>query len=277
MITPRDFRELFQLLQSEPTDLTVLHIGRQLLDPLRFYGEWSAAFLPVDDIQDDVWELYALSRVNEFLLYNLQPGWPMTNTNGLAYSSFPTLSREEYVQRFVLEWELQVVEHPVYHPFYHEIVQVEEARDINAPITLVAELWPCVMMDSLLISRAGVVVRAGRALLDPDIVRRTLFFAYMRRYRPVSDRSHGWGSNSQWRTDFRRDYISPLAYHYNVDGRYDLTNPDRPILPAEAENVAPLNRSERIDLLINRYLNSNEYSDGDVWPFYDSLVQRKEA
>jgi hypothetical protein len=39
--------------------------------------------------------------------------------------------------------------------------------------------------------------------------------------------SHGWGSNSQWGTDFRRDYVTDEAYVYNVDGTIDLNQDSR--------------------------------------------------
>ena len=33
------------------------------------------------------------------------------------------------------------------------------------------------------------------------------------------DLSHGWGANSQWGTDFRRDNVDAGVLHYNVDAR----------------------------------------------------------
>jgi len=59
-----------------------------------------------------------------------------------------------------------------------------------------------------------------------------LYFTYLRRSRPTCDLSHGWGSNSQWSTDFRRDYAGGGMLHHNVDGVATLS--------AEGVVVSPL-------------------------------------
>ncbi|MEV4706843.1 hypothetical protein [Actinoplanes sp. NPDC049316] len=48
-----------------------------------------------------------------------------------------------------------------------------------------------------------------------------LYWASWRRYRPAVDLSHGWGSNSRWRTSFRRDYRLTDRLAYNVDAALD--------------------------------------------------------
>jgi len=106
-----------------------------------------------------------------------------------------------------------------FHPFFHEISAVEPASDPDAPVELVAEVWPGYLAGSLLLGRAGVIVRAGSAALDPQIAARScLYWAWWRRNRTTADRSHGWGANSQWGTDFRRDYVAGGQLHYNIDG-----------------------------------------------------------
>jgi hypothetical protein len=68
--------------------------------------------------------------------------------------------------------------------------------------------------------RAGVTVRAGRAVMDPAVAARScLCWAWWRRNRVAQHLSHGWGANSQWGTDFRRDYGDGGVLHYNVDAR----------------------------------------------------------
>jgi hypothetical protein len=63
-----------------------------------------------------------------------------------------------------------------------------------------------------------VHVRAGSALATPGIAdRSTLHWEYWRRHRITSDGSFGWGHNSQWRTEFRRDYITSRGHVYNFD------------------------------------------------------------
>ena len=57
-----------------------------------------------------------------------------------------------------------------------------------------------------------------------------------RRSRPVRFGSLGWGHNSQWKTDFRRDYVTHDAQHFNVDGQIDIAGPiDRAGSPSETE------------------------------------------
>jgi hypothetical protein len=106
-----------------------------------------------------------------------------------------------------------------FHPFFHEISAVEPASDPGAPVELIAEVWPGYLAGGLLLARAGVIVRAGSAALDPEVTARScLYWAWWRRNRTTADLSHGWGANSQWGTDFRRDYIADGQLHYNVDG-----------------------------------------------------------
>ena len=73
---------------------------------------------------------------------------------------------------------------------------------------------------------------------------------------PASDLSHGWGHNSQWRTDFRRDYEESAELHYNVDGRWLIGEP----LPEGEEDLASLPdeiRQETVPI-INFHDNGND-------------------
>lgn len=119
-----------------------------------------------------------------------------------------------------------------FRPFFHEIVTVEPADDPDAAPELVTEVWPGFMAGSMMLVRAGVVVRAGARVMDPRVASRSrMFWAWWRRNRVPTDLSHGWGANSQWGTDFRRDYVADGELHYNVDGyrhsrSADLTDAD---------------------------------------------------
>jgi hypothetical protein len=105
-----------------------------------------------------------------------------------------------------------------FHPFLHEIVEAEPADDPHQEPVLIRQWWPGCLVGSLLLIRGGASVLAGAGQLDPVLaVRSTLYWAWRRRYRPVADLSHGWGSNSQWRTAFRRDYRLPDRLLYNAD------------------------------------------------------------
>jgi hypothetical protein len=68
-----------------------------------------------------------------------------------------------------------------------------------------------------------------------------MYWAYTRRNRPAADLSHGWGSNSQWATDFRRDYVTADAYVYNVDGTINLGKDRRFV------DVHPIGDRDEID------------------------------
>jgi hypothetical protein len=160
----------------------------------------------------DLWELYAFSRVNDVLLLGFQPDHP-----AVGEWSGPKITPEEYRQ-FMLSLGLSEIHHPCFHPFFHEIVEVEQTEDAGEPITLVETVWPGYLLGAMLVSRAGVKVRGGANHILKDVAENsTLYWTFRRRNRPVDDLSHGWGSNSQWRTTFRRDYQTATAFYYNVD------------------------------------------------------------
>jgi hypothetical protein len=113
------------------------------------------------------------------------------------------------------------VSQELFHPFFHEIAAVQLAEDPQEPPSLVTEQWPGYLAGSLLLTRAGVTVRAGSRWLDPAVAERSpLYWAWWRRGRTAVDESRGWGPNSQWRTDFRRDYYVSGQAYYNVDAAF---------------------------------------------------------
>ncbi|MFF0825106.1 hypothetical protein ACFYUR_32445 [Micromonospora haikouensis] len=202
--------------------------GQDVLDPwvashssvlaaLRQVGE--ARMSTVALAREDLWALYALSRVMELLIL---PGQPPATDPGepadwLASSAYG---------RFVAAIGGTFPEGEGFHPFLHEIVEVEPADDPQAPPVLVGQWWPGCLVGSLLLMRGGVSVRAGARHLDPALASTsTLYWAWRRRYRQVVDLSHGWGGNSQWRTAFRRDYRLADRLVYNADAAMDPTPP----------------------------------------------------
>ncbi|MDI2125357.1 hypothetical protein [Yinghuangia seranimata] len=208
-----------------------------------------------DDTPPLVQELYALSRVSELLLLGRQPH----NADvAEADTANLTLADPEYLSLFTALGMTPSDSHGPFDPFLHEIVDVEQADDPDAPIEVTEALWPGLMLGDLLFSRAGVRVRAGAASAGRGVADRSpLYWGFRRRHRPTVDLSQGWGGNSQWRTALRLDYRTTAGDRLNVAG-------DRPIdgdpdLPRNHPgNLSPeerlLTSHERRDLLRHRTL-----------------------
>lgn len=205
---------------------------------------------------DETIRLYAFSRIVDLLQLSFQPrapdvGWDLAPVGA------------DQFEHFMTGVGLERIERAGFHPFFHEIVSVDEAPDPDAPPELVEVHWPGYMLGPLLVSRAGVRVRAGRRHLVKEIAETSLlYWAYARNHRRSFDLSRGWGSNSQWRTAFRRDYAIDGALHYNVDAR-----PDRVELDED------LTEREWTELLRHRCFVTSPKPDQDRWPYGLTLVE----
>jgi hypothetical protein len=210
---------------------------------------------------DDLFDLYALSRVVDALLFNFQPGIAGDPRADVQV----VLAASDYV-RFMTAIGGRTVQAPAFSPFFHEIVTVDQTVDRKAQIELAGELWPAVMAGDLMIARAGVTVSGGRDHIDKQIAETsTLYWAYQRRNRPRNDLSLGWGFNSGWATAFRRDYLIDGGFHFNVDGKTDLRS------PPEAPDRDGLTPPERLELLVNRCFITAGKPHNDLWPFDDRI------
>ena len=67
----------------------------------------------------------------------------------------------------------------------------------------------------------------------------------------------GWGHNSQWRTEFRRDYQLPGRFLYNVDF----------LLAPRPEHPGGMPFSRDPDLIRHRCRTLVD-DDEEQWPFY---------
>lgn len=182
--------------------------------------------------------LYALSRVSDILLLPFQP------VRYFWEDHIPTIQLEER-SAWWRSLGMQEINHATFHPFYHEIVEVEQAEDPDEPISLLQTVWPGFMLGHMLFCRAGVRVRGGMTHVRKDIAENSrIYWTFARNNRPPRDHSHGWGHNSQWSTDFRRDYLGDDAYYYNVDGEVDMHHPDA--------TEPGLSLASRIELLTHR-------------------------
>lgn len=222
---------------------------RDGLLPLAVYGGWRRKTYVFGDLLE---QAYALSRVSDLLLLGFQPDLPPGQGAPWAHGlhlpeRLPRITEDEYLAVFG-RLGMSRIDVPVFDPFFHEIAVVEQEADPHAPLEVTRVLWPGLMLGKLLFSRAGVAVRAGAAHAAAGIAdRSTLNEVFLRRHRDTGDGSLGWGRNSQWRTDFRRDYAVADAYHLNVDAEIDIT--DASCLDIDTQGLTP---SEMRELLRHR-------------------------
>ncbi|MBE1495325.1 hypothetical protein H4696_002425 [Amycolatopsis lexingtonensis] len=231
------------------------------LEPLRKRERIPAGGYSGDDEQ--LWrimKLYGLSRVSDYLI-----------------ERFCTQGEPPAVhQEFFSGLGLTPFDHAeAFSPFHHEVFAV--VQDPAATRVTVEEvLWPGLWFGDLLFSRAGVRVRAPRHLIDATAAKTsTLYFTFRRQPRPTADLSHGWGSNSQWRTSFSRFYSDEEGLHLNWDGEVDIAvDPPAPRAGWSEDEMEPLD--QRRELLLHRCLVRGPLpaDEGDRHPFGDRLSLR---
>lgn len=226
----------------------------------------SAANLPS---AEDLWDLYAFSRVNDLLLIDFQP----VNPNYLPhrYSDWLDLSLDHYVE-IITRCGLEIRQaEPRFSPFFHELVEVEICGDLANPYEIIGEFWPAVTNGNLLISRAGArVLTNGNCANATVATNSTLYWQYDRRYRETSDLSHGWGSNSQWRTALRCDFIEGEIFHFNARGSIDISGEFHDVTCNQNDGASPhevgIPISGQASLLLHRCQLTNPVAD-EVWPY----------
>ena len=119
---------------------------------------------------------------------------------------------------------------------------------------------PGLMLGDLLFSRSGVRIVAGsRHALKSVAEQSPLYFAYRRLHRRTVDLSQGWGSNSQWRTLVRRNYVAGDRLIYNIDGTtsLDATGPTH-------RDEAGLTAAQRLELCRHRCFVVTDNNDPDL-------------
>jgi hypothetical protein len=220
------FRELYEEIRDyEGGDVYAGVVRRHALDEER---RWLEAFgmrrgKPIPEAAaEELWQLYALSRVVDVLRLDAD------------------------ISEFMESLGLQRIEQGAFHPFFHEVVSIGDAF---------AEVWPGYMLGPLVIARAGVV---ATGFVKEVAEHSTMYWAYRRANRPTEDLSMGWGSNSQWRTSFRRDYLLDGMLYYNVDGRGGRGIDD------------DLDAAEKLELLRHRCFVRCRKRHDDRWPYDDT-------
>ncbi|GAA3769645.1 hypothetical protein GCM10022403_001320 [Streptomyces coacervatus] len=248
-----DARELFEALRDHTGPdvfATVVEpwLGRaaggyrqELVEGVGRLGEYAVAGSD-EQCVELLWELYALSRVSDVLLLAFQP----RTDEDEPWAA--TVTMAQYLELFTRLGMTPFEESPVFDPFLHEIVEVEQAEDPDEPIRVTEVVWPGLWFGHLLFGRAGVRVRAGVRHAERGVADRApLYWTYRRRHRPTVDESMGWGSNSQWRTGFRVDLRTADGYELNVFGGGDIDD-------TEGFTDASLTPRERRELLRHRCL-----------------------
>jgi hypothetical protein len=211
---------------------------------------------------EDLWQLYALSRVNDLLLLRLRCGDTEIDTSGAEITSRNYLN-------FMRSLGFKVVTPTEFSPFYHEIVKVIQDEQQHTEITVASTLWDCLMIGNMMFSRAGTCVTGGIANIKKLIAEEsTLYWTYSRKNRRCQDLSYGWGSNSQWRTSFRRDHKIDDVIYYNVDGKNDLS-----LGQCEKAESDDLEFQERIELVKHRCFITVDKPHDDLFPYNDRYCE----
>lgn len=272
----RTYRELHRGLQSGTSSSEYTEIILPWLDQATQEKKWLTSFgnrsgQPFPDATtEDLWRLYALSRVNDVCLLRFQPRIDLERSRNSPWDG-PNITLERYTDTFT-SLGLDIKHHDTFHPFFHEIVVAEEADNADNPITIIDTMWPCLMLGDMLFSRAGVVVRGGKNFINKNVVQSsTLYWTYRRKYKKYQDLSAGWGNNSQWRTRFRRDYFVGGYYYYNVDvDSRTRNNLNDEMITFDSSDDDSLTRLERIELVKNRcFILAQVQPDNDLWPYDD--------
>jgi hypothetical protein len=203
---------------------------------------------------EELCRLYAASRVTSLLLLRFQQG----RADGTDYPGPPICPVG--FQLFHEAVGFHVPAPSAFHPFFHEIIGVRQVSPPETPIELIDQAWPPLMLGDMMYCRAGCVVSGGTEHVVKEVAERSkLYWSFRRKDRPHSDQSHGWGSNSQWRTQLRRDYWSPGRGRYNVDGKESLNE-----LTGSADGVAV---TMMVELIRHRCLIRTAVDDSDLDPY----------
>lgn len=220
----------------------------------RTSNDWFAA------TDEDECRLYTLFRVISLLLLSFQ-------TDRRTYTNYKSLTLPlEGIQLFLEQLGFHVPDTREYHPFYHEILFVDQAERSEQPVAITQVHWPCFMLGDMIFCRSGVSVSAGKSHVVKEVAESsTLYWMYCRKDRPCNDQSHGWGHNSQWRTAQRRDYRTKDRYHYNIRGRESLNNP--------TVTVDNMPRSSMIELVRNRCMLTTQIDGSDLYPYLYSYTE----
>ncbi|MFW2104579.1 hypothetical protein [Acinetobacter guillouiae] len=217
-------------------------------------------------LQEDIWELYALSRVLDLLTL------PFQTDNDADDSDWkgPRITVAEYIE-FNNLLGLEITTPFSFKPFNCEIIEAQIGMN---DFEIIECNFPAVKLNNLMIKKAGVKI-----LLNPDkfnlnlINKASIYWAFRRKNRKYFDLSQGWGSNSQWRTDLRLDIETENSYIYNVTEKFNLNSPTIELM--EELNQQDLELNEAVELTVFRHFMKCTKDDSDLFPYYFRFEEQK--
>ncbi|AKJ41515.1 hypothetical protein [Pragia fontium] len=221
----------------------------------------------VSHISDEIsWQLYALSRVLDCLTQCFQ-----YKDRVAINSKEPFISREQYIS-FAQRLGLSIKTPEVFNPFFYEIIRAESGKP-NFDILEIR--YPALMLGHLLINRGGVVISMSPSEYNIELVNNAeIYWAYTRSHRASNDLSHGWGSNSQWRTGFRFDFECSNGFIYNSQGSVDLNlTSDSTFQILQEDSLSLL---EARELTMYRHFITGTRNDDDLFPYNYKFFDAKD-
>ena len=202
--------------------------------------------------EEDLWSLFALAVCNDYLLTPLR------------------VSLKEYIEFFQKLGFSVIDKQKSFDPLIHEIVDVGNWPKEEEGISLGCCYWPGLRFGELIFSRSAVDVFCHEkwGILSGAADCTTLYFTNRRVRRKVDDQSHGWGSNSRWRADFSRNYVTEEYSFVNIDSQHDLH-----ARPSE-EDLDDLTLDQARELIVNRCLVGHIPEVDDYYPYNWHLTLR---
>lgn len=199
---------------------------------------------------EDLWELFALNVCNDFLLL------PLNVSRGEYLSFFTELGFEE------------IKPGKKFNPIIHEIVDVANWPEQDEGISIGSCYWPGLQFGDLIFSRCAVDIYCNESwgIIEGIANQSKLYFINYRTRRETEDESHGWGSNSRWRTQFSRNYFIKKRAFFNVDGDVDL------YLNIGDTELNPLPIESARELLVNKCFVRSKLTNDDYYPYIWKLV-----
>lgn len=162
-----------------------------------------------------------------------------------------------------------------FDPFDCEIVRVNQSPDPTVRPLLRQAYWPSVWLGPLLILRAGCCVRSGTDHLVKDIAENsTLYWSSRRGNRKRADLSDGWGHNSNWETDPRKDYDFGNYRIWNHVKDHADPEVGPKVLMQNFSTDTNLSQAHSLEVLQHRSFVRSDMEQNEIWP-YDTMYVEK--